>query len=155
MEKIQLVDLSIIPQDAYKKHLADVVILTSKNKILLQSRPLNWLTHPGVVCLFGGHVEDEEVPIEAAVREIHEETGGILSSSDLIFIGALTEDWTNHSQIVHVYFWYDKDGSITGCYEAEAIEFNSSSEAISHNNIMDYAKWALEECNLRNLLPTK
>ncbi|QQR70062.1 MAG: NUDIX hydrolase [Alphaproteobacteria bacterium] len=140
--------------DAFKKHLADVVILTSGGKILLQQRPMNWKTNPGGLNLFGGHVEDGEEPIEAAVREIHEETGGVMHASDLLFIGTLTEGWTNHTEAVHIYFWHDERKTITGCYEAEAVEFDSFSMAINQPSLMAYAKWALEECKRRGLIPS-
>jgi 8-oxo-dGTP diphosphatase len=154
MEEIRLVNLSETSLDAFQKHLADVVILTSQNKLLLQHRPLTWQTSPGRVNLFGGHVEFGEQPIEAAAREINEETGGILSPDDLLFIGTITEGWTNHTEAVHVYFWHDKNCSITGCYEAESIEFDTAADAMKHPKIMDYTQWALNECARRGLLPS-
>ena len=54
---------------------------------------------------------------------------------------------------MHVYFWHDKGNTITGCYEGEAIEFDTVEDALAHPKIMDYAAWALLECQRRKLLP--
>lgn len=152
MEELRLINAAQSPLNAFKKHFADAVILTWDGKILLQKRPANWATNPGGMNLFGGHVENNEKPVEAAIREIHEETGGVLSADDLTFLGTLTEAWTNHTEAVHVYFWHDKGKTITGCYEAEAVAFDSFSEAVNQAGLMAYAKWALEECRRRKFI---
>ena len=150
---LQLVDVTAADLSAFKKHLADVVILTAADRLLLQSRPNNWLASPGCITLFGGHVEEDEQPLDAAVREIHEEIGGTPAREDLVSLGAVSENWTNHTELVHLYFWQDTQATITGCYEAESIEFCSCSEAVAHPKLMPYARWALEECKKRGLIP--
>lgn len=138
--------------DSYACHLADCVVLTRDGKILMQQRPENWGRHAGVLNIFGGHVEEGETVIQGLVRELNEELGSTVLEDDLIFIGAITEDWTGHTELVHVYFWHDKHGTITGCYEAEAREYSSVNDALAHPKIMDYAAWALKECRRRELL---
>jgi len=152
MEELRLINAAQTPLESFNKHLADVVILTSDSKILLQKRPMSCKTNAGGMNLFGGHVEDNETPIEAAIREIHEETGGIICVDDLAFLGTLTEGWTNHTEAVHIYFWHDKNKTITGCYEAEAVAFDSFSKAVGQSRLMAYAKWALEECRRRKFI---
>lgn len=138
--------------DAYAVHLADCVVLTHDNKLLLQRRPDNWRTYPGRVNIFGGHIEEGETIVEGLKRELHEELGVSIDDNDLLFIGALTEEETDYTEAVHIYFWHDKTGSITGCYEAEPIYFANVEEALSHTKIMDYTVWAIKECQKKNLI---
>ncbi|HPQ50563.1 MAG: NUDIX hydrolase [Alphaproteobacteria bacterium] len=152
MDEIKLVNLAEVDLLSYQKQLADCVVLTADNKLYMQRRPENWGSCSGAVNIFGGHVEQGETPTQAVIRELNEETGGKIKEQDLLFIGAITEGWTKHKEIVYVYFWHDKENTITGCYEAEPITFDSSEEALSHPKIMDYAKWALMECRNRNLI---
>lgn len=146
MDTIRVIDMSAADMSSYAKHLSDCVIVTHDQKLLLQQRPFNWGKSAGNLNIFGGHVEDGETPEEAVIREIKEETGGIIEPDDLIFLGAVTEDFTNHTELVHVHFWHDKNNTITGCYEAEAVSYHSLNGAISHPKIMDYTVWALNEC---------
>lgn len=135
------------------KHLADCVILTKDHKLYMQQRPNNWGTYAGRVNIFGGHVEHNETPTQGVIREVLEETGGRIIPNDLVFIGAVTERSTAHREIVHIYFWHDAEGTITGCYEAEPIIFETLSEALAHPKLMPYARWALKAAENRKLLP--
>jgi 8-oxo-dGTP diphosphatase len=150
--KIRVETPEAIQKGIFIKHLADCVILTQDNKILMQQRPENWRTFPGALNIFGGHVENGESIIEALIRELHEETGARVDASEVVLLGAISEEETNYSELVHVYFWHDKQGTITGCYEAEERRFTSVEEALSHPKIMDYARWALLEAKARGLL---
>ena len=134
-----------------KTRLADCVVLTHDNKVLLQYRPKGWSNEFGMN-LFGGHVEQHETIIEGLCREIKEELGAPITPDDVQFIGAISEDWTNHKEFVHLYFWHDTDNKITGCYEAEAREFNNVENATAQPKLMDYAKWALLKCQELKLL---
>ncbi|MDR3424051.1 MAG: NUDIX hydrolase [Alphaproteobacteria bacterium] len=153
MDEIKIVDASKIKMPSFKKHLADCVILTYDNRILLQKRPDNWpYSFPGTVNPFGGHVEKGETPLQAVIRELAEETGAKASEQDLLFVGAVSESFTNHTELVHIYFWHDKENTITGCYEGEAISFDTVEDALAHPKIMPYARWALEECQRKGWL---
>ena len=152
MDEIKPVDLATASSSTYKKQLADCVVLTQDSKLYMQRRPENWGKHAGVVNIFGGHVESGETPMQAVVRELNEETGALIKEQDILFVGAITESWTHHTEIVHVYFWHDREGTITGCYEAEPIIFDTMEDALSHPKIMGYTKWALVECRNRNLI---
>lgn len=149
---IRPVNIKAIDEHSYAKHLADCVILTQDNRLLLQKRPENWGSCPGALNIFGGHVEDGETVLEGLIRELHEEVGAQISPEEIVFIGAVTEDWTDHTELVHIHFWHDKKGTITGCYEAEPRHFDSVQEALKHPRIMDYTRWALQECENRGLL---
>lgn len=151
-DTIREVDLSKTDQSAFKKNLADCVILTHDHKILMQQRPANWGRFAGCLNIFGGHVEDGETVMQGLIRELNEELGAQLDEADVIFVGAISEELTGYTELVHVHFWHDGNNTITGCYEAEAVRYDSVEEALLHPRIMDHAAWALRECKNRNLL---
>ncbi len=151
---LKLVSAEDMERKSFKQHLTDAVILTHDHQLLLQQRPENWGKHAGVLNIFGGHVEQNETVLEGLARELHEELGAIVRPEEVLFIGALTEDWTDHAECVHIHFWHDKNQTITGCYEAEAHYYKTVEEALQHPKIMPYAAWALQECvRLRLLHP--
>jgi 8-oxo-dGTP diphosphatase len=122
------------------------VILTFDNKILLQQRGDNWQRFPKYLANFGGQIEPNETPIQALVRELHEELGAKVDALDVINLGVITEAVSNHRDLVYVYFWHDKNHTITGCYEGIAKNYTSAQEIFnSHNKIMDSVRWALEK----------
>lgn len=57
------------------KEYADTVVLNLENKVLLVQRALNDTFKPGKWWMPGGHIEENEIAIEAAKRELKEETG--------------------------------------------------------------------------------
>ncbi|MBI1215443.1 MAG: NUDIX domain-containing protein [Alphaproteobacteria bacterium] len=150
---IRPVDLSAVDAASFKKQVADCVILTHDGKILMQQRPENWGSTAGCLTTFGGHVEAGETAAQGLVRELNEELGARLSEADLTFVAAVTEDWTAHTELVHIYFWQDKNNTITGCYEAEDRRYDGIDQALAHPKIMDYATFALLVCAERGLVP--
>ncbi len=151
-ENVKVVDLKNTDLKSYKTHVADCVILTHDQKLFLQYRPKHWKTSPDCLNIFGGHVEKDEPIDHALKREIKEETGGLIKDGTFQFIGAITEAWTNHTEVVHIYFWHDRDHTITGCYEAEARTFDTVEDVLNHPKVMDYTIWALQECQRLKLL---
>jgi hypothetical protein len=69
----------------------------------------------------------------------------------IVFIGAVTKDWTDHPELVHIHFWHNKKGIFIGCYEAEPRYFDNAQESSKHP--IDYASWALLKCESLGLLP--
>ena len=110
--KIKVIENPI--HDAYKIHYADCLIKTHDDKILIQKRPDNWHSNAGGYNLFGGHVESGETIIKGVIREIKEETGANIKPEELLFIGCVSEDFTNHTELVHIFFWHDRHSRITG-----------------------------------------
>ncbi len=152
MDEIKVVTDFENNKSHYEKHLADVLIVRANGFLYLQKHAETDVRNPGVVHLFGGHVENKETYSQAAIREINEETGGIIKPAELTHIGSVTESFTNHSELVHIYFWQDKENTITGCYERESIEFQTPQKALRHPKIMPYSKWAILEAINRKLL---
>lgn len=138
-----LVDVATVNMTNYKAHMADCVVVTHDNKILLQKRTEGW-SNAGGLNLFGGHVEDGETPVQGMIRELNEELGARIDRNDVRFIGAVSEDFTGHTELVHIFLWHDKDATITGCYECEAVSFGTIEEAINQPGLMEYARWALK-----------
>ncbi len=133
----------------FTKQVSDCIIVTKDHKILLQQRPADW---GGQVTAFGGHLEEGESAEEGLIRELREELGADVKQDELITLGAVTENFTGHTELVNLYFWHDKDGTISGCYEGEARYFDTVEEALSQDGLMDYAIWALKRCQALGLL---
>jgi len=72
-EGIKQVDLVKIDVSAFKQQNTGCIVLTHDRRILLQHRPDNWRTFPGMIATFGGHIEAYETPSNAIVRELHKE----------------------------------------------------------------------------------
>ena len=142
-DSIHEIDLNSIDQSAFKKRCADCIILTSSGQLLLQQKPEYWNSFPGYLMAFGGHVEDEEEPIDAVCREIHEEVGAVVKPNELTFIAAVTEKVFNHEELLSLYFWHDENNRVTGCYEGEAHYYDNVDDALGHPKVMDYLRWSL------------
>jgi len=117
------------------------LILTHDNRILLQKRGENWSSFPGCLSAFGGQIEGNEAPIDAMIRELHEELGAQVNAEELVLLGAITEFITEHQEVVHEFFWHDKHNTITGCYEGEAEHFDSIGSLLSTAKLMDDVVW--------------
>lgn len=152
IEGIKQIDLTKVDVSAFKQQNTGCIVLTHDNRILLQYQPDNWRTFPGMVATFGGHIESTESPLNTIVRELNEELGATAKPDDFISLGVITEEITQHTELVHLYFWHDEQNTITGCYEGEAQYFNNVGYALAHPKLMEDVRWALLECQRRGLL---
>lgn len=152
IEGIRVVDETKTDMDSFAMHLADCVVLTHDNKLLLQYRPPSWRKTPYSMNIFGGHVEKGEGPMQGVVRELNEELGAKIDPRDLVHLGSVTEDFTQHTECVNIFFWHDKNNTITGCYEAESRSFDNPQDVLSNPEVMDYTRWAIKQALDRGLL---
>lgn len=75
-------NLDNIPDECYL-HIVGVVIVNSKNEVLLQKRSKFKRVKPGVWGICGGKIDYGETSIDAGVRETFEEIGVKLNKEDL------------------------------------------------------------------------
>jgi len=149
---IKEVDLTKVDEKAFKRQAVGCIVLSKEGKIILQQRLENWRTFPGCLATFGGGIDPGETSHDALVRELKEELGANVELKDVINLGVITEAITNYTELIHVFFWHDKQRTITGCYECEAKYYENCEDAYKHSKIMDDVRWALIECQKRGLL---
>jgi len=80
------------PEEATNKGLwhrgAHVFLVTPSGRILIQKRSSNAIQRPSLIDIgAGGFVDSGELPEQAAVREVKEETGLVITPGELIFLG--------------------------------------------------------------------
>lgn len=143
---IRQVDLTQIDETTFERRFVSCIVLTQDNKILLQQRGSNWRHFPGFLSTFGGSIEPDELPMQALIRELKEELGAHVIESDVISFGAITEDATKHRELIYVYFWHDKHGTISGCYEGEPRYYDDCEAVFSHPKLIDDVRWLLKKC---------
>src|SRR3972149_7881097 len=136
-ESIRLVDLSKTDEKTYAFRYVDCIFLTQDNKFILQKRGDDWNRFPGYLASFGGQIEAGETSMQALIRELNEELGAQVKESDVISLGAVTEAVAGYSELIYVYFWHDKQGTITGCYEGEVRYYDNIQEILTYPKIMD------------------
>ena len=152
-ETIKIVNLAKINRKTFEKRYVGCLVLTQDNMILLQQRGSSkWHKFPGFLSTFGGGIEIGESPMQALVRELKEELGANVLAAEVVHLGAYTEAATNYSDLVYGYFWHDRLGTITGCYEDEARYYKNCAHVLTHPKVMDDVKWQLQECQNRGLL---
>jgi 8-oxo-dGTP diphosphatase len=150
--RIEPIDLHDINLQSFTRSGVGCIVLTQDNQILLQHRDADAPTYPNCLATFGGGIEAGETPMQALIRELHEELGAEVKAADVVSLGAITEAITQYRELSYVYFWHDKNGTITGCYEGQARHYENYHQAMKHPNIMDDVVWLLIECSTRHLL---
>lgn len=155
IEYIHEIDLQHVDVTPFSSQYVGCLILTADNQILLQKRSQQCHTFPGKISTFGGKIESNETPSQALKRELLEELGADVSEEDLIFMGAVTELVTQHTDLIYEYFWHDNKNTITGCYEESPIDFKNAQDALTttDSNLMDDVVWLLKTCQTKNYIP--
>lgn len=101
---------------------SDVILINSKNEVLFTVRNKNDNFEPGKYCLPGGHIEEDEEPAAAAVRELEEETGISLKESQIKPCG---QYFDKKSHINYFCAHYDGDPVVLDEREQQQFEWVS------------------------------
>lgn len=75
--------------DEVIKLTVDVVVFDTNGYLLVIKR--RWAPFEGMWALPGGHVDAGETPLDAAVRELHEETGFFVTPTRLVEVGTYAD----------------------------------------------------------------
>ncbi len=135
----------------FKRRYVSCIVLTQDLRILLQTRD-ETKAFPGYVSTFGGGIEANEMPIQALIRELHEELGANVNESEVISFGTITDAISKYTELVYLYFWHDHLGTITGCYEGKPLYFDDIDSVKIYPKVMDYVPWLLEACKNSGVL---
>ena len=103
-----------ISKNRKKMHYSIGAIILKKNKYLLIDRATPPL---GFACI-AGHIDENESPEQALVREIKEESGLDVEGYKLLFKEEL--DWNWCSKGIEVHYWY-----VYKCKTSGEIKFNN------------------------------
>jgi 8-oxo-dGTP diphosphatase len=137
------IDPEKVDTSVYPRRCMSCLVITHDGKILLQRK--DWGKFAGWLCAFGGGIDEGETPIQGLIREINEELGASVDPKDVQSFGAVTEDYTDHSEFVYLYIWHDTKNTITGCYEGEMESFASADEALAQDMMMEEMQWLLRK----------
>ena len=132
-QRIKILDVSKLNESDFNKRFVGCIVLSKDNKIVLQQRGDTWTNAPGFLSEFGGRIEADEKPMAALVRELNEELGAVVDVGEVTSLGVITEAITNYTELIYVYFWHDKNGTITGCYEGDAIYYASINDVFHYD----------------------
>lgn len=85
---------------------AEILLFQKDGSVILQVRDDKpGITNPGLISSFGGHIEDGEEPIDAALREINEETNLAVKKDQLIFYDKRRKTREVHGEDWNVYYF--------------------------------------------------
>lgn len=123
-----------------------VLLITLENHIIAMHRDDNpKITNPGCYGIFGGAIEDEESPLEAAVREIKEETNIQVSPEDFEPFNVYEQKRDNlpTPAKLHVFVLRDINPATLKIYEGQGIKIlkDSSSPNISKDVKVAFDDW--------------
>lgn len=138
--------------------------------ILLIHRPSNMRAHPGQIALPGGKIDQGETPIEAALREAHEELGiragdvRVIGSSDLYrtssgyditpVIGLVPHDIQLHPNPAEVAQWFEAPADFLfdpANHKEHWMEFEGKPHPYWGIQWQDHAIWGVTASILVNL----
>lgn len=85
---------------------AGVILIATDGAVLLQQRDLKVnIQNPGLISFFGGAVEANEEPIQAAIRELREELNLDVTPDSLKFFGQYNKSLEVHGMDRHCYIY--------------------------------------------------
>jgi len=147
MKNVREIDLNNINLNIFKKRSSGCLILTKDNKILLQERDQHCPLFPWHISTFGGHIEDNESPLEALIRELKEELEVEILPDEAIFLGTISKEIYDYKALSYKFFWHDKSGRLTDkCNEGFQKFFQNYHEVLAHPKLTDDIPWVVNRC---------
>ena len=113
---------------------AEIILVRKDGALILQHRDDKpGITNPGFVSTFGGHIEEGEDPLDAAFREIHEETNLVLDSTTFEFFGKYHKTKEVHGEDWDVYYYVVRNVDDTNLevYEGQGFKIVKNHEDLS------------------------
>ncbi|GAB3472128.1 NUDIX domain-containing protein [Kineococcus endophyticus] len=100
-----------------------VILLDPQDRVLLQLRDdTPGIPYPGTWCLPGGHLEEDEDPVAAAVRELREEMSLEIASSALHHVVSVRR----HYGVEHTYWTHlDVEAERLPLTEGQSVRFHA------------------------------
>jgi ADP-ribose pyrophosphatase YjhB (NUDIX family) len=102
--------------------VASVVFINPEGKLIFQKRDNKPnIRNPNMISTWGGACEKNETPLQAAIREVHEETNVKISENDVTFFGEYRRSFDiDGKQVVnHVFLVHNIDETILEVYEGQ------------------------------------
>ena len=127
---------------------AEILLLRSDGALILQQRDDKpGITNPGFVSSFGGHIEEGEAPLDAAWREIREETNVRPEKQDLEFFGKYEKTKKEHGEDWTVFYFILRNVSDEGLevYEGQGHVVLKSRNAVSGFKLTKLLKEVLHD----------
>lgn len=127
---------------------AEILLMMNDGSLILQVRDNKpGITNPGLISSFGGHIEPGEQPIEAALREINEETNLNLKKEQLQFYRKCRKTREVHGEDWDVYYFIATPVSETSLqvYEGEGYTLIRNANELAEANTTILLKQVLQD----------
>lgn len=126
--------------------VAQIILARSDGAVIMQHRDDKaGITNPGLISAFGGTIELGETPLEAATREINEETNLAVTPDRLQTFGTYRKTIAEHGQDRIVYFFiiHDVDDQNLEVFEGQGFVIIRNTEELQRANTSRIAAQAV------------
>lgn len=127
---------------------AEILLIRDDGSVILQVRDDKpGITNPGCISSFGGQLEIGEEPLDAAVREVNEETNLNLSKDDLRFYQTREKKQEIHGEDWTVYYFIADNISDVGLevYEGQGYTIIRNAEELAQAKASVLIREVLQE----------
>jgi len=132
---------------------AGILFWTDENTLVLQRRDAKAPTSANKLGLFGGHFREDEEPIDAIIREIHEETTVPLDEISYQFIDAIATPPAPGHDVANVCYVFSakiKDWHFK-VFEGKGAEAHDINELLARGDVGRDTRHVLEKLKERKL----